>query len=154
MAHFAQRLIESGFASGFTLYEETYPGRESDRIVVYNTALAKGPQVGSVVDTGSPWCILCPGLAESLGNDMGRLYAPDAPLNVLGSKYRGCFCKATVTLKSEYGDRGLELSPTFFVPDVPESEWPHPSFIGMSTFLNHIRFAVDPSDKAYYFGAP
>ena len=50
------------------------------------------------------------------------------------------------------GHDGTELRPTFFVAD--EEDWSLPNFLGMATFLDNIRFAVDSADQTFYFAAP
>jgi hypothetical protein len=40
-----------------------------------------------------------------------------------------------------------------FVPEMePDEVWSYPNFLGLSGFLDRIRFAVDASDNAFYFG--
>jgi len=47
----------------------------------------------------------------------------------------------------------LELQATVFVPDAEELWGDFPSFIGLSGFLERIRFAVDPLTDTFYFGS-
>lgn len=58
-------------------------------------------------------------------------------------------------LKSEIPHSGLDLEvdATAFVPTLPSGErWPDPNFLGLSGFLERIRFAIDPAENAFYFG--
>jgi hypothetical protein len=66
MAQFDTLLIDGGFAIGSTDYDEHYPNDwHNTRIVV--TVLAGGYAVPMIVDTGAPWCVLDPELAELWG---------------------------------------------------------------------------------------
>jgi len=47
----------------------------------------------------------------------------------------------------------LELQATVFVPDVEEFWGNFPAFIGLTGFLERIRFAVDPLNNTFYFGS-
>ena len=42
-----------------------------------------------------------------------------------------------------------------FIPILePGDVWSHPNFLGLDGFLNHIRFAIDAQENAFYFGQP
>lgn len=59
-----------------------------------------------------------------------------------------------IGLWSEETDLSLEVNATVFVPNLrPNEVWPYPSFLGLSGFLERLRFALDPSENAFYFGA-
>jgi len=56
-------------------------------------------------------------------------------------------------LRTDRQGQDLEIEATVFVPTLPPGEtWRHPNFIGLSGFLERIRFAVDPEENAFYFG--
>jgi hypothetical protein len=63
MARFDTLLIDGGFAIGATDYAEHYPNdQRNTRIVV--TVVAGGYAIPMSVDTGAPWCVLDPALAN------------------------------------------------------------------------------------------
>jgi hypothetical protein len=49
----------------------------------------------------------------------------------------------------------LTVEATVFVPELkPYQEWgDFPSIIGLNTCLERLRFAIDPSQDKFYFGA-
>ena len=150
MTRYFQALIDTGFAQGVTQYDEIVPGRAGSRIVLW-VSLADGTLHPFVLDTGCPWSILHPAIARLLGNQLDRVERLPGALRVLDGSYRGWLCRTPVVIMASSGD-SLEVCPTLFVPD--ESEWSHPNYLGMQTFLDYIRFAVDPAEKTFYFAAP
>lgn len=57
-----------------------------------------------------------------------------------------------IGLEAEKGE-SLTVDATVFVPKLEDQEWRHPNFIGLSGFLERIRFAIDPDNNYFYFGA-
>lgn len=57
-------LFDNGFASGMTYYADYYPGQYDTARIVVLIGVAGLPAVEAVVDTGAPWCILDPSVAE------------------------------------------------------------------------------------------
>jgi len=109
--------------------------------------------VPMIVDTGAPWCVLDPELAEAWGLIPTATYTPSTELNVRGTSYRGNLIRAAVALQATSGV-DLEIEATFFVPTLdPGETWPWPNFLGLDGFLNRIRFAVDATENVFYFGA-
>jgi hypothetical protein len=88
-------------------------------------------------------------LAQALGLPLGS----GEPLRYstrLGP-YDGELIRHTFELRSENaeGDQSsLEVDATIWVG----RDWPGPCFIGYNGFLDHIRFAVDPAEKVFFFG--
>lgn len=70
-----------------------------------------------------------------------------------GISYRGSLVRATLALQASAG-ADLAIEATLFVPVLDPGEvWPWPNFLGLDGFLNRIRFAVDPTENVFYFGA-
>ncbi|MCL5998849.1 MAG: hypothetical protein M1546_22740 [Chloroflexi bacterium] len=108
--------------------------------------------VDAILDTGTPYVICEPGLAEAL-----RLNPKDgakAAINIRGHEVPGNLYRLVITLPAEEGDP-LKYEAGVFVPNIkPDEDWTEmPSFIGMSG-LEIIRFAVDPTEEMFYFGDP
>ena len=55
-------------------------------------------------------------------------------------------------LLADEGD-SLTVDATAFIPDVEEYWGDLPTFIGLTGFLERLRFAVDPSTDTFYFGS-
>jgi hypothetical protein len=151
VARFADLLVGSGFAVGVCRYEEVYPGYEqSPRIVI--PVLVEGQlTVPAIVDTGAPWCILDPEIARAVGIQPGTGYRAETLL-FHWTEYEGVLHRMRVGLFAEQGD-DLEIEATVFVPALhPGDTWASPNFLGLSGLLERTRFAVDPSENAFYFG--
>lgn len=152
MPRFAQPLIESGFASGVTRFDDHYPGYEQSARVVIEVYVESRYLVPAIVDTGAPWCVLDPEIARQLQVIGPVGYDPTTRLIIRQGAYEGRLLKLNLSLQAEEGD-DLLVDATVFVPTLrPGEPWPHPNFIGLDGFLCRIRFAVDASDNAFYFG--
>jgi len=63
---------------------------------------------------------------------------------VRGILYTGRICGIPITLNAEIG-QSLTVEASVFIPELAAGEhWYHPNFLGLSGFLDRIRFAVDP----------
>jgi hypothetical protein len=153
MARFAQLLLEGEFASAFTSYLECYPGQVEHTRIVVPIRLEEVPYpLMAVVDTGAPWCVLDPNVARQVGIPGRDRYTPEEPLRVRGIQYSGRLVRMGIGLPVEDG-KGIEVDATVFVPSLPSGErWPHPNFLGLTGFLERIRFAIDPEENVFYFG--
>jgi hypothetical protein len=110
----------------------------------------EGHRTTAVIDTGAPYVICEPRLARLEGFD---LVEPLERITMLirGMYLPGSIIRLSVTLMAERGD-DLTVDATAFVPE-QEERWENlPSFIGLSGFLERIRFALDPSTDTFYFG--
>ena len=153
MFRFAQALVKSGFADGATRYDEGIEDDDESRIILSAT-LIDGLSVQFVVDTGAPWSILAPEIAGDLAC-VERLYRLSPSMSIRGFQYHGWLCKTSIALVSQIHGSDLNLDLTVFVPEMREGEaWPFPNYLGMRTCLNFFRWAVDPGERAFYFGHP
>jgi len=154
MAKYDSILFNSGFAVGSTVYDDHYPGDDEQNRIVLNVALEgqKGTAVKMIVDSGAPWCILNPRLLEE-GNLVSEVnYSHTTKLNIRGEIRWGHLIRANVILKAMNGEN-LKVEATFFVPFMESDEvWNYPNFLGLGGFLDRIRYAVDASENAFYFG--
>jgi len=154
MARFDTILFDSGFVTGSTRYDDHYQGDEKqNRIVLTITPeKAKHSPVKMIVDTGAPWCVLNPELAEiwdltSAAEDEAQI----TNLNIRGEVRWGRLKRAEIILHAMNGE-DLTVEATFFVPFMdPDEVWNYPNFLGLSGFLDRFRFAVDASENAFYF---
>ena len=144
------------FAQGAMWYEDRYPGdNNNNRIVIPVQFEHADPPIPVIVDTGAPWPILDPHKADELGIDYRAGGWRANPLYIRGFLYYGWFCDMTVTFVVDEGfGRSLDVEATVFIPELPPDEaWLHPNFIGLDGLLNRVRFAVDPENNLFYFGA-
>ncbi len=153
MARFVRALNDSGFTAGVTSYQDHFPGdgaREQTAHIVVMVLVA-GALVPCIVDTGAPWCILHPTLVRPLIGNNGDYRTH---LLIRGTRYAGSLHPLSMTLHDETYQQHLTVDATVFVPSLDaDDNWSHPNFIGLDGFLNRIRFAVDPDDNSFYFGA-
>lgn len=135
-----------------TRYEDHYPGYEQSARLVIEVNVENRYTVPAIVDTGAPWCVLDPELAQQLQVTQAVSYEPTTMLIIRQGSYKGRLLKLNLTLQAEQGE-DLSVDATVFIPSLGPGElWPHPNFIGLDGFLSRIRFAVDPGENAFYFG--
>ena len=152
MARFDDTLIECHFATGVATYEDSYPGEEEHPRIVLTVVVEEQLTIQEVVDTGAPWCILDPEVAQEIGVSADMGYTAGKKLLMRGGSYSGAFHRMSIGLRNELDGEDLRIDATVFVPQVyPGESWPHPNFLGLTGLLERIRFAVDPGDNAFYF---
>ena len=112
----------------------------------------QGMETTAFVDTGAPYLICDPEIASTIGLQPEN-GAPIKNVDVRGSQLNGHLHRLIVTLIAEEGE-DLPVDATVFVPEMkPYQEWSaFPSILGLNTFLDRIRFAVDPEQARFYFG--
>lgn len=104
----------------------------------------------AVVDTGAPYVILAPKIAADAGVSPASALERKTML-IRGMRLEGFVVRLNIRLKAENG-RDLDVDSTVFVPEVEEYWGDFSSFIGLTGFLERIRFAIDPSTDTFYFG--
>jgi hypothetical protein len=136
------------FATGGVRYVDTvepYPMSEA-RIVIPLALKSVAKPVLAVVDTGAPWCIFEPTVAQ----DLARCFIPlqwQVSLSTRLGLVRGALYRGMITIPADEGDSIDVESTVFLSPD-----WRGPNFIGYQGLLQRIRFAVDPEANLFYFG--
>lgn len=140
-----------GFVQGWLPYLDNYPGSDDHRIVI-QVRFGNLPITFAIFDTGTPWCILHPQIADDLDFDYKSNYEEKRQLLIRGVVYNGWLCRIPVTLQAQEGN-GFQLETTTFVPDISDGvSWNNPNFIGLR-FIESIRFAIDPTNNRFYFGS-
>jgi hypothetical protein len=108
--------------------------------------------IQGVLDTGAPWCVLNPELADAWKLVPEDAYMPASRLNIRGTPYPGHLVTVPLEIHTDIGEN-LAVSATIFIPTLDPGEiWDAPNFIGLNGFLERIRFAVDAMENAFYFG--
>lgn len=101
-----------------------------------------------LLDTAAEWSILRPDIATTLG----LLDRPVGPALRLASRlgtFDGTLERAELTLPAAEG-RDVTIDVTWFVSE----DWTGPLVLGWTGCLDRLRFALDPTEDAFYFGEP
>lgn len=103
------------------------------------------------IDTASPYVVCSPEVAQVINIDPSEAIEK-INYNIRGNKVPGGLYRLSITLIAEKGD-SLSLNPTVFVPhDVDQEAWDsYPTVLGLITFLELLRFAIDFSEQKFYF---
>jgi hypothetical protein len=130
-------------------YQPVQVGDNTPRIIL---PVQIGEQLTSAfVDTGGAFFICDPNLVDELHIDPKEAL-DETVLRIRGVRYDGRLYRLQVTLQAEEGDP-LSVDATVFIPELrPNQPWELSSIIGLTGFLERIRFAVDPADDRFYFG--
>lgn len=139
------------FATGAAEYSVPASGSAAMRITL-QVEIEERPTT-AIVDTGSPFMVCHPELAEEIG------FNPDEALEVEEILYRnewvkGGMYRASLVILADEG-RSLYVNASVLVPDPKQGfvdDFFPASFLGMKNCLESIRFAVDPSSTTFYFG--
>lgn len=154
MAKFDDILFNGGFASGSFRYDDHYQGddKQSRIVLTITPEKARHSPTKMIMDSGAPWCVLHPELASAWDITSDSEGAPITSLNIRGENRTGRLLRANIILPATNGT-DLAVEATFFVPFMePNEEWRYPNFLGLNGFLDRIRYAVDASENAFYFG--
>ncbi len=142
-----------GFATGACRYEDSPLNEPQNRRLVIPIRLAQATIIThAVVDTGAPWSVVNPDRAELL-QDYSTEYR-DLRIHIRGTAFRGDIWRIPVEMVAHEG-QSIRFEASVFIPNLrPDFDsWSLPEFIGLQGFLDRIRFAVDPEDNLFYFGA-
>ena len=138
------------FATGAIRYSyRPVSANETTNRIILLVEIA-GVLTEAVVDTGAPFVICAPRIALLAGFDRAYALARMRML-IRGMQLEGSLTRLSIKLLAREGD-DLTVDATVFVPDVEEYWGSFPSFIGLTGFLERLRFAVDPSTDTFYFG--
>ena len=97
------------------------------------------------LDTGAAWSVLDAEVAE----EMSLLGGDGEPMWIstrLG-EYDGRLQRTRIDIVADEGD-SLSVDATVWV----SADWRRGTFLGYGGLLERIRFAIDPSENAFYFG--
>lgn len=138
------------FATGALPYDYR-PATETEttnRIVI--PIEIQGSRTLAALDTGAPYVVCAPKVASDAGVDPSWALAKKTML-IRMMRVEGFIVRLNVRLVARDGE-DLDVDSTVFVPE-SEALWGNlPSFIGLTGFLERIRFAIDPNTDTFYFG--
>jgi hypothetical protein len=107
----------------------------------------KGTPVTALLDPASEWCVLPPDIAGQVG--FGEI--PNGSETALHTRFgtiHGYLERIRLWFPADEGEE-FELEATGFI----SADWPGPMVIGWKGCLEWMRFALDPGEDAFYFGA-
>jgi len=118
-------------------YRPATEAETTNRILI--RAEIQGVITTFVVDTGAPYVILAPGIARGAG--VARSSALETrTMLIRGMRLEGFLVRLNIRLVATEGE-DLDVDATVFVPEVEEYWGDFPSFIGLTGFLERMRFA-------------
>ncbi len=105
-----------------------------------------GVHVLVMLDTGAPWCIFEPSIANSIEDRLEELPGTSTLDTRLG-RFEGKLCIGTLTLLATEG-ADLDVEATIFLcPD-----WPGGNVVGYIGFLARISSGLEPGSNDFFFG--
>ncbi len=140
---------EGTFAIGVSEYADTRPGIEEPLSRVYVPFQPEGTAIWqlALVDTGGHFFIPSPDVLASIRKDLTDSFDRTSLMTAQGRIHGELYRHHLVLIAAEGED--LDVDATVFV----SSEWNGPSIFGYTGMLERIRFAVDPENNLFYFGA-
>ena len=140
------------FATGAAPYDYGPAGADNTPRLLLQVEF-EGIQTTSVVDTGAPYVICAPAVAQLL-NLKADAALEQVIMLIRGQRIPGNLYRLTVSFLASQGDQ-LDVEATVFVPRAEaENGWENmPSFIGLLGCLDRMRFAVDAGTETFYFGS-
>lgn len=106
----------------------------------------------AVIDTGAPYLIIAPSLANRLDKD-NKFSLEKINIEIRGNKFSGNLFRVEVILPASDGE-SHSFEATAFIPEQEQEEkWGNlPTFLGVASCLDRIRFAIDPGEMKFHFG--
>jgi predicted aspartyl protease len=141
------------FATGAVPYRQHSIGGDTSSARLVLPVLFGDISVEAVLDTGTPWVICAPQVAQAVG--LNDLTAMDRiKLLIRGTWVQGTLQSMEMTISASLGEN-LVIEVIAFVPEMEYAEtWgTMPSFLGLTGCLERFRFAVDPATDTLYFGS-
>lgn len=140
------------------LYAPATAEESTNRIIIpvtvepTNIKTGKRIPIQAVLDTGAPYAILDPAIAEAVGFTSEQAIDRTKML-IRGMRLEGALTRVSITFQATQGD-DLSIDTTAFIPDSLEAWGGFPSFLGMAGFIERLRFAIDPTTDSFYYGSP
>lgn len=140
------------FVKAWTPYEYR-PATNSDltnRIII--PIEIEGFPTSAFIDTASPYVVCSPEVAEVINIDPSTSIE-QISYNIRGNRLRGGIHRLSITLLAQQGNP-LSIESSVFVPyHIDKDVWDsYPTVLGLITFLELLRFAVDSFEEKFYFG--
>lgn len=137
------------FATGAVPYNSYAAGDAYSRITVQVELQAqRSMEITAIVDTAAPYVMCQREVASYLGLEFSGTGDVDT-VNIRGTSVQGSLHRIPISFLAEKGS-DLTIEASVFVPE--RYELPH-SFLGLTSCLESIYFAVDPLNEMFYFGS-
>lgn len=138
------------FASGACSFRGALAGRESEVPKVIVDIEINGIQTEAAVDTGGIYLIVHPDLVD-VDPAEGLLHTH---VWLRGHRIDGSLHRVELIIPAEDG-ASLHVEATALVPllSLGDPTWLFPNYLGWSMCLERMRFALDPQENMFYFGA-
>ena len=142
------QLEGANFTVGRSRFSDSLPGsgEATSKVYVKVQPSAWPGALLAQLDTGAPWSVFEPEIAESIGvlNGSGEVVELDTRFG----RKRGRLERVVVTILADEGE-SLNVEATIFVCQ----DWPdRMNFIGYNGLLERIRIGLDPPAYFFYFG--
>lgn len=141
------RLDGEDFTIGESRFLDRLPteGEASSKIYIKLRPVELDTTLLAQLDTGSPWSILEPEIAEAVG--LFDIAGEPKSLSSRGMTFNGHLVRVPVLLLADEGD-SLEVDAIVFIC----RDWPSGNFVGYAGLLESIRIALDPQANRFHFG--
>lgn len=109
-------------------------------------------RTSAFIDTASPYVVCSPEVADAIAINSSAAIQ-EIKYNIRGNKVLGNLHRLSITLLAQEGEN-LSIESSVFVPqNIDKEVWAnYPTVLGLKTFLEHLRFAIDPLKNRFYFG--
>lgn len=126
-------------------------GRSSSNRIILDV-LVGGITDEAVVDTGGVYLVCRREISDYLRSSLVDELGPEE-IGIRGQNIKGMLCRLTLSLLADKGQgESLDLDVTALLPE-PDSPYDLPTVLGLTGCLEFLRFALDPSDNTFHFGA-
>jgi hypothetical protein len=110
--------------------------------------------VNAIVDTGAPFVVCPPELAEVLALVPDKAIEAFPGMVIRGRRFSGYLHEVSIRFRAEAGRDEIVFGTTFVPDEATGIYWGGwPPFIGLTGCLERLRFAVDPNTDTFYFGS-
>jgi len=159
---FSSLFSSDAFAKGAVRYNKYFGTQMALQRLVIPIKLVGAGWTAAIVDTGAGICIFRPEVVAPLHLEQHpEMILDDMITTVRGVMYVGHVYPLSLIVRADFGD-DITISCPVFIPQQivingqPASIARSPltiNLLGWRGFLDVLRFAVDPADSTFYFGA-
>jgi hypothetical protein len=129
---------------------DPWSGPGLNRIIL--DVLVEGILGKAVVDTGGAFLVLSQPIADFLRPRLVDALGP-GKIGVRGQTIEGTLYRLRLGLLAAQGQgENLDIEVTALLPE-PQNAYDLPTILGLAGCLERLRFAVDPGDDTFHFGA-
>jgi hypothetical protein len=144
---------QSSFSTGrMTCDIRPISGSYDDSNRLFIQIAIEGVLTRAVIDTGGVYLVVEPNVAQELTLD-SQIRIGNTTLSIRGNKITGSLYRINMRLPAEEGE-DLVQEVTAFIPDATVENWGElPTYMGLMSCLEFLKFAVDPAENHFYFAS-